>query len=186
MKQIAVKKEASGKASLAWPGMTFRSEVRLGDDDQVRRICHSTGVFSPEEVELAQELVRERLRIGLASGYYFLLAEINGRLVGYSCFGPIPCTSASFDLYWMAVDKEWRHLGLGREILTRTEIEILALGGRCIFIETSSRLDYRPARAFYRRLGYQAEALLKDFYAPGDHKLILAKVISPANPSASG
>jgi len=186
MSQVATRQETGVKASLTTPGVTFRSEVRLGDDDQVRRVCASTGVFSPEEVELAGELVRERLRIGLASGYHFLLAEMDGRLVGYTCFGPIPCTSGSFSLYWMAVDKEWCYLGLGREILTRTEIEILGLGGRRIFIDTSSRSDYRPARAFYRRMGYRSEALLRNFYAAGDHKLIFDKVIPSDHPPDRG
>ena len=142
MRQSAIRKEPSSKTSLARPGLTFRSEVCLGDDDQVRRICTSTEVFSPEEIDLAGELVRERLRVGLVSGYYFLFTEMDGRLVGYTCFGPTPCTSGTFCLYWMAVDNKWRHLGLGREILTRTEIDILGLGGRRIFIDTSSRPDF--------------------------------------------
>ena len=42
-------------------------------------------------------------------------------------------------------------------------------------IETSARELYRPTQRFYERCGYEAEARLKDFYAPGDSKIIYVK-----------
>ena len=37
------------------------------------------------------------------------------------------------------------------------------------------RPPYAPTRGFYLRCGYYQAALLKDFYAPGDDKVIYAK-----------
>jgi ribosomal protein S18 acetylase RimI-like enzyme len=44
-----------------------------------------------------------------------------------------------------------------------------------MYAETSGRPQYEPTRAFYERMGYQVAARLKDFYAPGDDKVIFAR-----------
>ena len=41
----------------------------------------------------------------------------------------------------------------------------------------SNRHHYLPTRGFYLRCGYRQEALLKDFYAPGDDKVIYIKLL---------
>ena len=46
----------------------------------------------------------ERLEKGAASGYEFVIAEDDSSMVGYACFGEIPCTVGSYDLYWIVVD----------------------------------------------------------------------------------
>jgi hypothetical protein len=38
-----------------------------------------------------------------------------------------------------------------------------------------------PTRAFYERNGFRCEARLKDFYAPGDDRVIYAKIL-PKSP----
>ena len=44
-----------------------------------------------------------------------------------------------------------------------------------LYVETSSRPQYEPTRAFYGRLGYHVAAELPDFYGPGDGQVIFAK-----------
>jgi GNAT superfamily N-acetyltransferase len=153
----------------------FRCDVRPDDRETVRRLVDSTGVFSPVEIDVAVELVDDRLTRGGQSEYQFVFAELDGRTVGYTCYGPIPLTAASFDLYWIAVDKAIHGQKVGRALLERTEELIHQLGGRQVYIETSNRHDYVPTRGFYLRCGYQQEALLKDFYAMGDDKVIYVK-----------
>jgi GNAT superfamily N-acetyltransferase len=153
----------------------LREQVRPADEAAVREIVSSTGFFSEEEVEVAVELVQDRLRCGDASGYFFVLAEIDGRTVGYACYGPIACTVGSFDLYWIAVHKDYQHHGLGRILLGASERKIAEAGGRRIYVETSSRDQYRPTRNFYEHFNYRIDAMLDDFYAPGDGKVIYSK-----------
>jgi D-alanine-D-alanine ligase len=168
--------EARSKSQL-WPHLRFRQKVRRGDVETVRRLVASTGFFSTAEIEVAVELVEERLRRGLASGYYFLFAEAAGQPVGYACFGPIACTLGSFDFYWIAVTQELRGRNIGRELLSRSEEIIAQMGGSRIYVETSSRPQYQPTRSFYERQGYQVAAVLQDFYAPGDDKVVYLKII---------
>ena len=35
-------------------------------------------------------------------------------VVGYACYGPIACTVASYDLYWIAVDPQFQRHGIGQ------------------------------------------------------------------------
>jgi ribosomal protein S18 acetylase RimI-like enzyme len=157
--------------------VTWREEPRPSDIQTVRNIVVSSGFFSEAEVEVAVELVQERLNKGLPSGYHFIFAERKGDVIGYSCFGPIPCTVESYDVYWIALKNELRGEGLGQLILKRVENKIREMGGRRIYVETSSRDQYKPTQSFYTRCGYREEAVLKDFYSPGDHKVIFLKVV---------
>lgn len=155
----------------------MREEVLPADIEAVRRIVESTGFFSKAEADVAAELVEERLNKGIQSGYYFLFAEQDGRVVGYSCFGPIACTLFSYDLYWIAVEDAFRGQGLGRGLLEASEKAIAKLGGRRIYVETSSREQYHPTRSFYLRCDYLEASVLEDFYAPGDSKVTYLKVL---------
>jgi len=167
--------------------LSFRKKPTPTDRDKVRHLVQSTGMFYPFEVDVAVELVDLRLTQGTSSGYYFLFAESGGDLIGYACYGPIACTQGSYDLYWIVVDKNHQRCGVGRALLRRAEREIARRGGRRVYIETSGRDQYAPTRAFYQRCGYTAEALLKDFYAPGDDKVIYVKQLPSAKtPSKHG
>lgn len=159
--------------------INVRKEVLPGDPAAVRRIVLSTGLFRPQEVEVAVELVEETLSRGAASGYQFIFAEKQGRTVGYACYGPVACTASSFDLYWIAVDKRFQGHGIGRILISKVEEQILQEGGRRLFVETSSRPEYQPTLRFYLRQGYLRQALLENFYAEGDHKVILLKELAP-------
>ena len=156
----------------------FRDAPVTADTARVQEIIESSGFFSPQEIEVAQELVEERLTKGISSGYLFLFAEAEGRVIGYTCYGPIPCTMESYDLYWIAVEQTLRGTGFGRELLQRTEQAIGRAGGSRIYVETSSRELYESTRGFYGACGYGEAAVLEDFYAPGDHKVIYLKVLS--------
>ena len=156
-------------------GLALREEVTPEDARAVGRLVESTGFFTSAEVEIAVELVEERLARGPASGYFFVFAEASGELVGYSCYGPIPCTLNSFDLYWVAVrPSEWNR-GVGGLLVSASEEKIHKAGGRRIYIETSTRAQYEPTRRFYERRGYSRESCLRDFYAPGDDKITYVK-----------
>ncbi len=159
------------------PEITARDEPVPDDVPTVRAIVESTGFFHPPEVDVAVELVTERLNKGAASGYHFVFAMQGGQTVGYACYGEIACTQASYDLYWIAVDRSQQQRGLGRWLLREAERRIAALGGRRVYIETSGRPQYAATRAFYERCDYTLEATLADFYAPGDAKCIYVRAL---------
>ena len=155
--------------------IAYRVNVNPEDCVHVRRIVQSSSFFSAEEVEVAEELVNKRLEHGERSGYHFMFADTCKMPVGYTCFGRIPGTACSFDLYWIALLERFRGRGIGRELLLRTEALIIRMGGCRLYAETSSRPLYESTRAFYEHNGFKGEAVLEDFYAFGDGKVIYIK-----------
>jgi D-alanine-D-alanine ligase-like ATP-grasp enzyme/GNAT superfamily N-acetyltransferase len=170
--------EAPALAGPQTPDILHRDEVGPADLDRVRRLVEATGFFTAAEVGIAVELVQERLARGPASGYEFVLAERAGELLGYACFGPVPGTRASYDLYWVAVAPGEQGRGVGRYLVAAAETAARARGGTRMYAETSARPQYEPTRRFYRAVGYTEAAYLPEFYAPGDGKLVYCRVLS--------
>ena len=156
-------------------GLIWRETVTVEDIEGVRTLVAGTGFFSAEEIDIAAELVEERIAKGRASGYEFVIAEEDGRLVGYACYGLIPGSETSYDLYWIAVDADRQGRGLGREIMACSEAAMRRLGARQIYVDTSSSEKYVPTRAFYLANGYAVAAQFADFYRSGDSKVIFVK-----------
>jgi ribosomal protein S18 acetylase RimI-like enzyme len=155
----------------------FRHEIMPSDIQAIENIVQSSGFFSADEIGIACELAADRLDLGEKSSYRFLFIEENGKVAGYTCYGLIPATTGSYDLYWIAVSPELRKRGLGRILLQKTEEMISMNGGRRIYAETSSRAQYVPTQLFYEGCDYIPEAILTDFYAEGDSKIIYSKVL---------
>jgi GNAT superfamily N-acetyltransferase len=143
----------------------------------VRDIVVSTGFFYDHEVEIAVELVTERLNLGQVTGYYFVFAEVDGVTSAYSCFGPITMSKTSFDLYWIATHNDFRGKGIGKKLLEETFIQAKEMGCKIIIAETSGLPHYAPTRAFYDSTKFELEATLKNFYDMGDDKLFYTKRI---------
>jgi GNAT superfamily N-acetyltransferase len=153
----------------------LRATVTKQDVEAVRSLVAATGFFSEEEDALAAELVAEALERGEASGYFFLFADSPHGLAGYTCYGPIPATQSGFDLYWIAVAAGQQGSGLGRRLLQASEADARARGAARMYVDTSGRAQYAPTRGFYEHMGYRRAAVLEDFYAPGDDKVIYSK-----------
>jgi ribosomal protein S18 acetylase RimI-like enzyme len=88
-------------------------------------------------------------------------------------------TQGTYDLYWIAVDPAAQGHGIGHALLAGVEAEVQARGGRLLLIETSSTPAYASARRLYETSGYRCEAIIHDFYAPGDNLLIFSKDLMP-------
>jgi len=160
------------------PLITLRTQPKQADVAAVRTITADTGYFSADEVEVAVELIEDRLTKGDGSEYEFIFADLDGTTVGYASFGEIACTDGSYDLYWIAVHPNQQSAGIGRRLLDKTERLVKAAGGRRIYVETSSRDQYQPTRDFYLRCAYRVDADQADFYAPGDGKVTLVKSVN--------
>ena len=157
------------------PHLTWRFEVTPPDVEAIRDVTASTGYFHDYEIPVAVELAEERLAKGAASGYEFVIAECEGRVIGYTSFGPVPCTQSSFDWYWLAVRPELQGFGLGKQLLQQVLARAKAMGGTQLFCETSGRPQYATTRAFYEHMGFTLCELLESYYEPGDARATYVK-----------
>jgi GNAT superfamily N-acetyltransferase len=155
--------------------ITFRTTPVKSDITRVMEIIESTKFFYDHEVEIAAELVAERLSHGESTGYHFVFAEVDGITVAYSCFGPITMSTTCFDLYWIATHSDYRGKGIGKKLLAETADQAKKMGCKILIAETSGLDHYAPTRAFYINNEFILEATLKDFYTDGDDKLFYTK-----------
>jgi D-alanine-D-alanine ligase len=150
--------------------------LTAADRGRIEEITRAVGVFREEEIPVALEVFDEAMRGGLSNSYHVIGAEVEGRLAGWICWGPTPCTLGTYDLYWMAVDPALHGGGIGTALLTEMERRLSGLA-RLIVVETAGRPDYGPTRGFYESRGYRAVATVPDFYAPGDDQVVYVKEV---------
>lgn len=155
--------------------MAFRDQESEDDIHSIAEIVKSTGVFYDAEVSIAVALIRECLEKGYLSGYYFVFADYEEKTLAYTCYGPIPGTKSSFDLYWIVTHNDYRGYGIGRSLLQETEKKVKEMGGTALYAETSSREKYISTHMFYRKNVFTEVARIKDFYDIGDDKIIYKK-----------
>lgn len=129
--------------------------------------------FREDEIAVALELVDAPME----AGYRFFVAEIEGRVAGYACFGATPLTRGTWDLYWIAVDPSRQRGGIGRALLRAAEQTILAEGGRMLLVETAGKGSYASTRTMYEACDYREVARVPNFYEEGDDKVIYARVL---------
>ncbi len=157
---------------------SIRTTIKPQDISAVRVLTQKAGVFNTEEITIAEELATEAFEKGAEkSGYHFVFYEEEGCMLGYTCFGRIPLTESSYDLYWLVVDGAHRNKGIAVRLMTVSEEAIRSAGGTQVYAETSSCPDYAPARAFYQKAGYAECACQADFYRKGDDKVTYVKVL---------
>ncbi len=149
--------------------------LRAADRARLEEITRAVGNFREIETDVALEVFDAA--VSGSPDYAALAAEVDGRLAGWICWGPTPCTVGTFDLYWMAVDPAAQGAGIGSALLTEMERRIAGVA-RLIVVETSGRPDYQPTRAFYEARGYRVGGVIPEFYAPGDDQIVYVKTLS--------
>lgn len=151
-----------------------------GDVSSLVGLVEASGVFRPEEVEVAREVLEACAAKGEASGYFGRVEDGEaGDPRGFACWGPTPCTQGTFDLYWLVVHPRAQGRGAATRLLAEAEADVRRRGGRQLIAETSSTDPYAPARSFYEARGFCAAARIPDFYRPGDAKVVYVKPLHP-------
>lgn len=167
-------RDAAGEAAPSPDRLDLRP-LRPADRPALEALIRSVELFSEAEKDVAVEVLDGYLA-SPGRDYHALGAFGRERqLLGYACYGPTPCTVGTWDLYWIAVAGETRGRGVGTALMDEVERNVASHRARLLVIETSSRDDYAPTRAFYERRGYDAVARVPDFYAPGDDRVIFAR-----------
>ena len=129
--------------------------------------------FSKEEVICALELIDAAIK-GSAD-YQVLVADRDGKIVGYVCYGPTPMTDRVFDLYWIATDPQVRGQGIGASLVAAMEGDLRRRSARLMRVETSAMEAYGPTRGFYASMKYVEESRFRNFYKEGEDLIVLSK-----------
>ncbi len=140
------------------------------DLNAVSAILDDTGLFPSEMLaEMAEPFLNG------AQPHIWLTAFKGNDAVGFAYCEPERMTDGTYNLLAIAVDPNRQSNGIGQFIVAAVEQSVRNLGGRVLLVETSSLPEYERTRAFYDQLGYDREAVIREFYAVGEHKVVFWK-----------
>jgi GNAT superfamily N-acetyltransferase len=142
-------------------------------------VGEGTRVFKPMEIEALREVLDDYHASEHALGHHCVTYEREGEPIGFAYYAPAAMTDRTWYLYWIAVSRDTHAKGIGTQLLRHVEEDIRRLGGRVLFIETSSLSHYELTRRFYLKHRYEQAAVLRDFYSGGDDMVVFRKPLAP-------
>ena len=151
----------------------------LDDTAALLALADATAVFKPHELEALDEVLADYHAGNHAYGHAATTAlDDAGEVVGFAYLAPAAMTDRTWELWWLAVEPRHHGHGYGRALLEFAEDHVRRAAGRLLLIETSDTPVYLPTRGFYLKAGYTQAAIVADFYADGDGKVVYAKRVA--------
>lgn len=111
---------------------------------------------------------------------WLVLEDANGEVAGAAYYAPEPFSDRLWNLYFLGVRPDQQGKGDGRQLVTTVEDDLRAKGSeraRLLLVETSGLPGFEQTRRFYRVLGFDEEARIRQFYGPDDDKIVYWKSI---------
>lgn len=87
-------------------------------------------------------------------------------------------TAGTWNLLMLVVHPARQREDRGAALVRAAGGAVRSRGGRLLLVETSGTEGFTRQRVFYRRLGYEEEARLRDFYDAGDDKVVSSKPLA--------
>ena len=109
---------------------------------------------------------------------FWIVLEENETVIGGAYFGLESHSDRVWNLYFLAVSKEFQGVGKGSALVNWAEEYLQNLGSekaKLLVIETSSVEGFELTRKFYNKLNYKEVARVPDYYGEGDDKVVFWK-----------
>ena len=119
----------------------------------------------------------------LADHSWIVLESAAGTVVAAAYYAPEPFADRMWNLYFLAVLPGHQADGAGGALIAHVEDALRRRGeaaARVLIVETSSLDRFALTRDFYGKHGYDKEARIREFYGPGEHKVVFWKMLNPA------
>ncbi|HYO65245.1 MAG TPA: GNAT family N-acetyltransferase [Archangium sp.] len=146
--------------------------VTREDMPTLKAVIDATGLFPSEMLD------------GMVAGFFsgeavndFWLTVEDGEPVAVAYYVPERMTQGTWNLLLIAVHPERQGTGIGAALMEHVERHLAARGERVLLVETSSLPSFERTREFYRRIGYEQEARIRDFYQAGEDKIVFRKAL---------
>jgi len=147
------------------------------DLERIKAIAVASEMFTVEEVGFFDEILAGFFDRSM-QGHQWLVAEDHSGIVAAAHYAPEPFSDRMWNLYFIAVDPGTQGKGIGALIESHVEDTLRSLGeaeARVLIVETSSTQQYARTRDFYAKIGFDEEAQIRQFYGPGDDKIVFWK-----------
>jgi ribosomal protein S18 acetylase RimI-like enzyme len=161
--------------------MTTPGSIRVpatGEVEQIKQLAIDTSMFSIDEVAFFDEVLAGFFDGSLEDHHWLVVERSDGQVSAAAYYAPEPFSDRMWNLYFISVSPDHQSQGLGASLIGTIEEHLRDRGedvARVLIVETSSTEQYARTRAFYRRLGYDEEARIRQFYGPTDDKVVFWK-----------
>ncbi|MGD1912494.1 MAG: GNAT family N-acetyltransferase [Rivularia sp. (in: cyanobacteria)] len=146
------------------------------DTEAIMNLANVIGLFEGEELEVLGDMLGGYFEGSLGEGHSWAVCEDAG-VVGVAYFAPEQYAYGVYNLYFIAVHPKHQGKGYGTAVLKYVEKTLREKGDRLLLVETSGLPNFELTRKFYRKQGYEEEAKIRDYYKPGDDKIIFRKAL---------
>ena len=93
-------------------------------------------------------------------------------------YAPERMTQGTWNLLLIAVHPDRQGQGIGGAVMRHVEKTLARRGERILLVETSGLPAFDRTRAFYRFIGYDEEAQIRDYYQAGDDQVVFRKLLA--------
>jgi ribosomal protein S18 acetylase RimI-like enzyme len=160
--------------------VTTPQSIRAATTDDrtaVRTIAIATGLFDAESWPDVQGIMDDSIAGNLEDHHWIVLEDDAHRVVGAAYYAPEPFSHQMWNMYFLGVLPGHQGDGTGAALVAHVEDVLRARGERVLIIETSGVASFEATRGFYRKQGYDEEARIREFYGPGDDKIVFWKAL---------
>ncbi len=139
----------------------------------VKAVIDACGLFPSDMLD---EMVAGYFS-GEAKDNYWLTYD-DGEPVAVAYYVPERMTDGTWSLLLIAVHPERQGSGCGSAIVGYIERVLAMGGGRVLLVETSGLPSFEGTREFYKKVGFDEEARIREFYQTGEDKIVFRKVLN--------
>lgn len=149
----------------------FIRTINKADLPDLKIVIDTTGLFP---ADLLDGMVEDYFSNPDTQDIWLTKLE-HGTPIAVAYCAPERLTEGTYNLYLIAVHKDFQGKGLGKKMMGHIENLLRSQGNRILLVETSGLPEFEMTREFYDQYGYTREAVIRDFYREGDDKIVFWK-----------
>ncbi len=148
--------------------------VKKTDLSTLKNIIDSTGLFPSEYLD---DMINPYFQTPEQeqTEFWIVCENENNHPIGLAYYAPERMTQGTYNLYLIAIHKIFQGKNMGTTLLKYIENHLKKSGQRILLVETSGLPNFQETRNFYLKNNYGKEAIVREFYAEGEDKVIFWK-----------
>lgn len=148
--------------------------INKKDLDDLKIVIETSGLFP---ANLLDAMVADYFSNSETEDIWLTKIE-NNKPIAIAYCAPERLTDGTYNLYLIAVHKDYQAKGIGGQIMSYVESLLQSMSKRILIVETSGLSEFELTRKFYDKCGYNREAVIRDFYRDGEDKVVFWKKLN--------
>lgn len=145
--------------------------ITKSDVPNLKKVLDSCGLFPSEYLD---DMIADYFNNESSEDIWFTCSEDDQALsIGYCV--PEKLTVGTYNVLAIGVSEQHQRKGIAEKMMHYIEQVLKEKEARILIVETSSDSAQTAARTFYKKIGYQQMATIKDFWNDGEDKIVFWK-----------